>query len=89
MDVQHQMLPMNIIIMTMLIMMNMLMLMKMSLLVAPVKGAVETMLPLTLGQLLLLEVFDGFHDVEVNGIKERAVRDAALVYCTSAGSDCC
>jgi len=55
MDVQHQMLPMNIIIMTMLIMMNMLMLMKMSLLVAPVKGAVETMLPLTLGQLLLLE----------------------------------
>lgn len=44
---------------------------------------------LFLGQLLLLEVFDGFHDVEVNGIKERAVRDAALVYCTSAGSDCC
>lgn len=42
-----------------------------------------------MGQLLLLEVFDGFHDVEVNGVKEGAISNAALVNCTSAGSNSC
>lgn len=44
---------------------------------------------LFLGQLLLLEHVDGFHEAEINVVEEGVLFDALLIDGTGAGSDRC